>query len=1807
MSNLNYREIVDASLRASNPFAKLVANRTCDQATYEDELMRILTEKEGDEYTGFQSLFVTVWGQHTPSMYIVPPSIDKGYVLFLSGKEVDGIVVPDYQWRAVKGQGIRAKSELSAVGIYIYTMMKYLGDNNEYPGFVNRDGQAITRGGKGQILIPDMSTFTAKKYKFPASTNVWFKDFLGQVCSLGGHYRYALNVPEAVVDNIKANLGKTGSQMRAFYNNNVLRRHKATFEEALHGLVTVEMAQVHPEGTYATTKNALTCWEGQDWFYIPANVVIADKNLFSVGDYKSFSDYDTEIEIGEDVHVNETVHYLEVLKAAIGMIPNDTYKINQNLIQFEKDEDGDTLVWLEDHGYKVTPDGGIKEIQRQREVNNMVVASQFAGKDKYEACEDDVRLLDSYGSFNFTLLNMLAGLEELKKEVQGSDYPINNWVKTYLEPMMAYDSLPETGYFYASGDQANYKKYVGIPYVFDNFFPFILDEDNRWVYGITQNTWNLCSSKTDDIAEEDPSDMMASYEEGGNEEEESSGNNWLAKYILKSRITKFGGVYKRANLTYAVANKYNLGQMPKSSVNFFNLQLANTRLAHIPKTAITSYVQSLVVALTGKAHTIDEAYLYLTTEVVPPGFIQKGASLLAIKGIVEELLCIRDSTKDTKGFKRVSHKIVDHPEHVQNPLFVGKQTDYKGYKFENIDISIYPVVPIDRPKALIRAGQKTGPSHVHLYNVAICVNGKYCPGVSLQLINILKPFLQSFNYKETILKPSAINWLLSEDKPEDLNVKNKEGHTHLFIDYTKYSNNVFYPKKNDKSDVETGDWNFESKGIFVKRGEVLISFTYGEGDHQTIKEVVAEEDCICKGIEIKTNTFNSYNLKIKTVTIKDEAKLRSYLKAMFTKAPAGVEVIYNRLNPGLLPNINLVLMDDTLKYKDMIEGLLPEIMQTHLANGREERIAKLNKLLGINESQHLHFAVELAGCGEYDKELAEFIEMYGRTLWLYHEDAVDGRTNDMRVLYTNKMIAGVDTWRQLSGKELEALLPYWHGMPTQSKGLYCLATNLKGDGSVCDKDEVLVWYKQGGKDIMWQRTWSYVGNKEHGHVVAPVQVELCSIDQSVTTAATLENVIHFINTGYGPMPANTQLAMNMLNDTASFVDKFAIAKACLNRRTFNGMAKTAEGVYAPKQLRLVKVFTKDNLLTPEFEEIAKGEKFETLRRAKANGELTFALMAHTLSDYIFDIGDEKAYIYLPVIANSDGGAKETQSLSGLVFDTFKGLMDGAKLVWSQLTARINGAFTNLAKSKGLMKKCFTGRPGVYAKTTGNFGVMLGDYVITKSYVFNSPYQVYLRRFAKLGIKNIDGQHIICTRTPLPFPAMLKIKVVENSTYVYKPEMDARANDPNAGDWDGDAFNGIPIHPEEVDNLKIFTKEDIFKIIELRTGKGALDVEQGAYAADHYNIKLHSLAWFERPTLVTKKNLVMWQHPDRLKMKPFSGVLRKTLLETSKAGVVTQTELVAMAHQIATKAEIFSGAIKTCKSLQAGLKDTVAKTLATEAEYKALKAKNELAPEKHAELMGGLGINSAVYASAFYDDILTQTGNEHWSTKEILLAIHEVYENPLGGLDWDAFTALCQLKVIMEGGSLTVNAGESIEAINDETGETTNLTKLFSDGGMNGVYTLDYIEIARMARLCNEIRSKSYDEAPAETYVGNSLLSLVLIATELTHKLRKGIFAPEVKTVKGKLSLNGYFALALNYLSFDPSLRAELATKSVIFKALERFFNTGFSAMLTEPMLEVMSNCGIEMPSGNFDTDSLIDCEDYKAPEVKEAGQEWEGN
>jgi hypothetical protein len=344
--------------------------------------------------------------------------------------------------------------------------------------------------------------------------------------------------------------------------------------------------------------------------------------------------------------------------------------------------------------------------------------------------------------------------------------------------------------------------------------------------------------------------------------------------------------------------------------------------------------------------------------------------------------------------------------------------------------------------------------------------------------------------------------------------------------------------------------------------------------------------------------------------------------------------------------------------------------------------------------------------------------------------------------------------------------------------------------------------------------------------------------------------------------------------------------------------------------------------------------------------------------------------------------------------------------------------------------------------------------------------------------SINGVTVAMTRSPIPFIACLKIKVVQPNSELaklcsaYQVAVSNLACYISGGDHDGDGYLFTPI--PSCFKVNLLTKEEVYATLLLRTGKGAVDANQEAYIKDHWTPKWDKKSSLESPHLLQDKHFAATV---RMELDPITNVYTAEKLSEQDLALRKAAENLT--------------------------------------EQDGLYSLNALAAETQKSFVGWLYqfANKCSFANTIYkasgeylksiDAKYNAASNGKWFTTELIGSLWELYEGgSLGGYDHAAYRAISHLLN-------KIGAKTKREDYTD-----ADFTADLAEAKLNDTKAIQFLEAAKFVRRCRSLCKKAcLDSLPKTAY------GFMVMASEIADLLSRAKFMTSEENSTGDITEN----------------------------------------------------------------------------------------
>lgn len=618
--------------------------------------------------------------------------------------------------------------------------------------------------------------------------------------------------------------------------------------------------------------------------------------------------------------------------------------------------------------------------------------------------------------------------------------------------------------------------------------------------------------------------------------------------------------------------------------------------------------------------------------------------------------------------------------------------------------------------------------------------------------------------------------------------------------------------------------------IYFAQGAEIATISYDNGKPPV--SIFMPEDGIFMGCELTFNKFKEASFSILYYSIETKVKIRGVVKALMTKVVN--DPIRTSLNTSHnLDAIEAIILADSDKSSDMLQRIMGFVAQT-LSKTEEGRktIRGLNAMNGINQDEYLVFDATQAGLGHYDTVIAAFEAEYLKSIWLSWKGSDEFRA--LLSLYMERCNDAKSEWNIADGTTFETikgLFPNEEIISVISNGSFDTAST-----------DVLVFIKDGDFVQFHQRTFAYVGVALH------VRPELCSVAQSTGVTNTIASVAKEIETMGCPQSAREMMGYVGSEQNKNLGKYIAALNSISIDNTEISVIKNSELI----NKHLIFIFDHESKVTAEFKQfllpLTEKESFVTFAELQEFCKFTnFKFKNHDFAQALVD------FDMIELLAHDHDTAESPDELRGMLVHLFNGLRNGAN--FAQCEDMMNSIQNNLrliSNSNKLAKKAMHGFKGVSAKAEAFLGARTHEVFIKKSFHSRSVY----RQIVKVFGKDFDGMKTALGRSPIPFPAILQLVLIDENHWAFDAMSEftmgisGLANAVSGGDFDGDNYSLYKLC--EGCELPLLTMEAALDFYTRRTGLAWNHVDQGSYFADHWTAKPYKAI----KSLVSSKNFML---------------------------------------------------------------------------------------------------------------------------------------------------------------------------------------------------------------------------------------------------------------------------------------------------------------------------------------------------------------
>lgn len=567
------------------------------------------------------------------------------------------------------------------------------------------------------------------------------------------------------------------------------------------------------------------------------------------------------------------------------------------------------------------------------------------------------------------------------------------------------------------------------------------------------------------------------------------------------------------------------------------------------------------------------------------------------------------------------------------------------------------------------------------------------------------------------------------------------------------------------------------KGIYLEQGHAVFRVPFVAGGKQQMEFICMPEAGLLRSIHWTTNNFGELVVKVTYCTLEQEFKWRNGIKCMVGELALGAETIYHNLNKNLPARIQAIIPGDGIKSKDVSWRDLDLMFQTIKGLDAGSKLVSLyNQVCGLEDSIGVNFSPVAAIFGLYDSLIKEFVSTYSQGIWLnYMTD--ESQYIALSHLYLNKVEAGKG-WARVNLSSIDPV------SGESFEDIFGKDALVISNGNECDPTvDVLVFYEQDGEYCWHQRTYGFVGTQETGCVRLNVKTEISTVAQAVGTTALMSSVARCVATGIAGVEGDKEGALALMADGMPMVYKYMALQSAAKRLPISNELG--------QQLTVIKMF-EGGKFTHEFMTAISVVSPE-IKEAATKGELSLEMLTAELSEVVFDMGGLIPYLWLPAISALDPIGSSKATLSGAVRALFQYIFMGTEPVkLSKSVVRISQLIKKMVESKSMKKKILQGRKSAQSKAVGIGGVPIDELWVLKTgkEYPNSIYRTLRKVFALQGVSDIDGQKVLLSRSPMPFPCVLRVRVIyanEWRSFAVTPHVAAMnpiAVYVTAGDFDG---------------------------------------------------------------------------------------------------------------------------------------------------------------------------------------------------------------------------------------------------------------------------------------------------------------------------------------------------------------------------------------------------------------------------------------
>jgi len=767
--------------------------------------------------------------------------------------------------------------------------------------------------------------------------------------------------------------------------------------------------------------------------------------------------------------------------------------------------------------------------------------------------------------------------------------------------------------------------------------------------------------------------------------------------------------------------------------------------------------------------------------------------------------------------------------------------------------------------------------------------------------------------------------------------------------------------------------------------------------------------------------------------------------------------------------------------------------------------------------------------------------------------------------------------RKVYGKIPEGAVLYTQGAKPES-----LTTN------ILFFPNITITAEWGVQDVCYQRTFGYYAEGNQPHVLDHICVELCTIPQAVSAGDTMQAVARSLAAGIGEYDKYEATRISKLVSDG-VATQFMGAVLAMNK----GVSMSIDG----EEVKVLPLLNDKKHINQEIVDILDAYDPNWLEQLRV-GSLGYLELAEALDNVgitipasLYKLRDDrmrdKPYLVLKALA-SIKKAPGKESLPYLAYRFIRAAilgMDGLDV----LAKRVGNTLNSLAKAQGTIKTMI-GKKSLLCKTVSTPGVPTDEVWIKWSKKGGSVYQLLRRVYKedlnsyikKLETDVVELAHVIkwateqglvkgevsyeevvsllktndmetiisvaMSRAPLPFSAVLKLRIIWEGDAVYEKLDDylayhsAMAVLIDAGDSDGDG-RALTLIPCYVGNY--LTVEWADKVTQDRTGKGMVDANMGDYFADHFNIK-ECVPLFPLVRAGKKGNFINWRRLGLDENELIREVLENgvdamateylapnSMYETLVMASKIQQLMVGLSHHFATEADMAISIMLDVPTDEVGV-------------MKASCEERKAHLIAEADKRGTEGWMIRQQAETYNTHQLSFTLKNGQPNNGLCLAVYEPYETCLGGPGYAQYRAVRIIANMLSGATYSNLTGEYIRPL---------LLKEAEDAGING-NQIGNINLAAQAIHQANLRVELINKSPYTYQVNTdfSLTDFILLAAAVAFDISKGNWMPTCSTSKGRVIPDTSTKYALQtWVLFHPKMakwRSLLANNLVVRHVLD---------------------------------------------------------